>query len=603
MLDFFFYKKAYPELENMSEIELFDHWNKFGSKEGRLPSLIDFQNKYPGFDLIQYKNTKLNSSEKISTDEQYMAFFHHKTIKKDSKLDPVLKKIFKDLKKNKINTPKPININNTDYFGIKTFFPLYYKNINGLNHINNIDATKHFKTRSVENMEYIYKNFNYFYYYDNKHNKSNPLNYNICDLYDDYCGYGYSNKKICNIINYNLIDSTHPNYLDSNELFMFIKTFCLDQLMDKYFVEYETKTDIIPLFYNCENDFAKNFLIEYNLNETLTKNYDYVHFTLDLIFYELKKNNIKWKYLVYTNEPIIITHVLLIHNIFIIYKIIPVQTTNIIFTNLTNTDPNNDIWITTHQQLFLENIYKKKINYLDMNNDFNNDFNNDNTAYVLTINDKRYDYFLTNSNNKKINMNYIKVNGINKKSLNNKKYPNINLGHLACSIGHYLILKKYFNADNPKNILIMEDDNDFNSNFNDRWRTIKKYLNENLDKWEIFNGNCCVTIYPYDLTIVNDEKIIKYTNNTKTNFIYYNQKSIPKIIDYYNTFYFNLIHNNNASWIIDRFFRALICITTIPFLTNEIPESFSNIDNIVQKYFEMCKHVENDINKILDIIM
>lgn len=485
--------------------------------------------------------------------------------------------------------------NNTDYFGIDTIFLPYYKNILGRRHFTDKQIVEYHNNYGIQQkIEYVYKNFN-CYYYDNHNNLESTLN--ICDLYDNYCKYGYDKKKSCNINDYNLIDTKQKNYVDSSYIFEFVKTNCLDQLKKKYYFDYNVKIDIIPLLYYCENSITgKNFLLEYSFNETLTKDYDYVHFTLDLIFSELKKNNIEWKYFVFTDEPIVIEQVLLTHNIFTIYKITPTQKNNIIFSN-PNTTTNNDVWITTHQRLFIENIYKKKFRSLNIECKQNSE----NMAYVLTINEQRYKLFLQNSRNKKIDMSFIKVNGIDKKIFGKNKKSNINLGHVACGIGHYLILKLSFNTNNPKNILIMEDDNDFNINFNNRWNIIRNYLDNNLDEWEIFNGNCCLAIYPYDFMLINNEKIIKYTNNTKTNFIYYNQKVIPKIINYFDTFYFNMIDNiRNNDWIIDRFFRIFTCVTTIPFLTNEIPGTFSNIDNGFQSYSRATKVVENDVMKIIN---
>ena len=45
MLDISFYKN-YPDLLGLSDKKLIHHWNKYGEKENRIGSLVDFYDKY-----------------------------------------------------------------------------------------------------------------------------------------------------------------------------------------------------------------------------------------------------------------------------------------------------------------------------------------------------------------------------------------------------------------------------------------------------------------------------------------------------------------------------------------------------------------------------
>jgi len=569
-MDIEFYKKAYQDLFNLSNIELIKHWKLHGIKENRLPNYKYFSNTYIDFNLEEYKkNTNFN----FINDEQYYAHYHNNNINKLN--DNIINKLDDNII-NKLLNIKYLQKQDTNYLKINSFIPIYYKNINNLIFTNDNQLKNHFIKHGIkEKREYIYKNINP-YYINDKVKWNNVYQYSI-------------NKELkYNIDNYQITNTN--NIFKTDIIINFYKKYCLECLKNDYLLDYKINNNIIPLIYYCENVFGDNFLLKYDNNENIKKNYDYTHFTLKVILDELKNNNIEWKYFVYSTNTFEINKVIMIHNLFTIYQIEPTINNYFMITNLNN---NTDIYITTHQKLFIENIYQKNVFKIDY--PITNIINN--KTYVLTINDTRYDNFIKNALLKQIDMTFIKFNGINKKDLNIN--VNINHGHLACSLGHYLILKE--NENSLENILIMEDDNDFNDNFNTRWYKIKNYLDNNLDEWEIFVGNMSLTIYPYELKIVNGEKLIKYTNSTKTNFIYYNQKIIPKIIKYYNDIYFNLFKIlNNNDWIIDRFIRVFNCITCIPFITNEIPNLISQIDNIKQKYYLDYNIIEKDIYKIIN---
>ena len=67
-----------------------------------------------------------------------------------------------------------------------------------------------------------------------------------------------------------------------------------------------------------------------------------------------------------------------------------------------------------------------------------------------------------------------------------------------------------------KTVLIFEDDNKPLDNFDKRWNTIKTWLDNNLEKWEVFNDYWKANkINPFgyeDLSMFDDIQIIKNIN-------------------------------------------------------------------------------------------
>ena len=70
MFDINFYKN-YPDLVELDDKKLIRHWNKYGEKEGRVGSLVEFYDIYPNFNwgiyLELYPDLKKSG---ILTEEQ-----------------------------------------------------------------------------------------------------------------------------------------------------------------------------------------------------------------------------------------------------------------------------------------------------------------------------------------------------------------------------------------------------------------------------------------------------------------------------------------------------------------------------------------------------
>ena len=76
MLDISFYKN-YPDLLGLSDKKLIHHWNKYGEKENRIGSLVDFYDKYSNFNwgvyLELYPDLKTSG---VLTEEQAAIHYH-----------------------------------------------------------------------------------------------------------------------------------------------------------------------------------------------------------------------------------------------------------------------------------------------------------------------------------------------------------------------------------------------------------------------------------------------------------------------------------------------------------------------------------------------
>ena len=107
-------------------------------------------------------------------------------------------------------------------------------------------------------------------------------------------------------------------------------------------------------------------------------------------------------------------------------------------------------------------------------------------------------------------------------------------GHLGCGLS-FLKVIKIAKDNNLKSVLIFEDDNTPLENFDNRWKIAKKWLDDNTDKWEIFNGGARFPHWD------------QYTNNTKNSEFSADTKIVVKLDENVNLFSSNRIISNN--WI------------------------------------------------------
>ena len=109
-------------------------------------------------------------------------------------------------------------------------------------------------------------------------------------------------------------------------------------------------------------------------------------------------------------------------------------------------------------------------------------------------------------------------------------------GHIGCgrSIQENI---KYAINNKLDTILIFEDDNQPLENYDERWNICKEWLDNNLDKWDIFYGSInleenlnCKTSFFIELN--PDCKLYKPSKHLDTNWIYINKSAYSRILDW-----------------------------------------------------------------------
>ena len=160
------------------------------------------------------------------------------------------------------------------------------------------------------------------------------------------------------------------------------------------------------------------------------------------------------------------------------------------------------------------------------------------------------------------NINSIKINRFN--ALKG------NPGWKYCGLSHQEIIKNNLNCN--KNLLVLEDDCDIYDikNFDNRWSEIKKWLDNNLDKWDIFNGGPTFVERNKYVKILDEKlNIIQVKIARTSNFVYYNKNILNKILNWNPD-------NNIPIDNFDEWCPELKIVTSIPFLSSQY-ESYSDI--------------------------
>ena len=166
-------------------------------------------------------------------------------------------------------------------------------------------------------------------------------------------------------------------------------------------------------------------------------------------------------------------------------------------------------------------------------------------------------------------------------------------GWKYCGLSHLEIIKQ--NIHTNESILIFEDDchiQDIHL-FDDRWSNIKNWLDNNLDKWDIFNGGPTYVEQSKYLKLVNKNlNIVEVNVGKTTHFIYYNKNSFDKILKW----------NSNNNIQIDEFHKwddTLKILTSYPYLATQYNtySDVSNFDINFDKYFRRSqKTIRNYLN-------
>jgi len=168
-----------------------------------------------------------------------------------------------------------------------------------------------------------------------------------------------------------------------------------------------------------------------------------------------------------------------------------------------------------------------------------------------------------------------------KYDINIKRFDAIHndIGWIGCTQSHINIIKNS-KKNNDDFVIVMEDDVELfdRKTFYGKYIEIISYLEENLDKWDIFQFSTTFSDEGCNdnIHMINKKlNIIEYQYGKNTSFIIYNMSTYDKIISYWD----NLSDDKNRnSGIIDQVinkfnFRQW---TVIPFLTYQM-DGFSNI--------------------------
>jgi hypothetical protein len=170
--------------------------------------------------------------------------------------------------------------------------------------------------------------------------------------------------------------------------------------------------------------------------------------------------------------------------------------------------------------------------------------------------------------------------------------------YAGCTLSYQKVIQMAKDK-NMESVLIFEDDNDPFTDFVSNWRIIKKWLDENLDKWDIFNGSPRIEYYDtvkvkYNLD--NNIKLLISNLILNGNFLYFNKKIYDKILN------FKVDDGKNSlSVALDRFigdsnnFNMLFSYPFLSFQQNDFSDTLSYYDDKTNDH-------QMRLNKIKEIV-
>jgi len=236
---------------------------------------------------------------------------------------------------------------------------------------------------------------------------------------------------------------------------------------------------------------------------------------------------------------------------------------------------------------YIENIYNEKKNYY-------------NNAYVINLNSQPVRWIKINKDFTNSSINLVRVPAIR-----NSK------GHIGCGLS-FMKTVNYAKKNNFNTILIFEEDNKPLKGYNKRWNIIKRWLDKNLDKWDIFNGGARLKDWnQYDkkkqsinvfktkmiYEIENSEYLFQTNEIMSTNWIYINKNAYNKVLKWK-----QIISNNDNKFItIDeylgniKYFKTLFCNPHLALQHNGVS---STENNTYRKFNEVDNRLIEIFNEI-----
>lgn len=126
--------------------------------------------------------------------------------------------------------------------------------------------------------------------------------------------------------------------------------------------------------------------------------------------------------------------------------------------------------------------------------------------------------------------------------------PRKDRGYIGLARTHIQIIKMC-KEKGLKTVLILEDDCKPEPNWEQNWYKAKDYLDNNLDKWEVFNGAACCMKSCKNVVVLNKMYLLNTVGGWFSHWIYLNvDKAYEKLLawddlkkelDLYYTFHFN----------------------------------------------------------------
>ena len=175
---------------------------------------------------------------------------------------------------------------------------------------------------------------------------------------------------------------------------------------------------------------------------------------------------------------------------------------------------------------YTDNIYNHKKNYY-------------NNAYVINLNSQGDRWAKINKDFKNSSINLVRLPAIRY-----DKKKQTNGGHIGCGLS-FMKAVRYAKKNNLNTILIFEDDNKPLKDFDKRWNILKRWLDKNLDKWEIFNGGARFigwdeyykkkeSVDVFKTRMIHEIEESEYLFQTgkilSTNWIYINKNAYDKVL-------------------------------------------------------------------------
>jgi len=235
--------------------------------------------------------------------------------------------------------------------------------------------------------------------------------------------------------------------------------------------------------------------------------------------------------------------------------------------------------------------------YFISKKNFTEGYENNNLAYVINLDKRKDRWAKIKERFKGSSILLERVSAIQ----NNK-------GHTGCGLSFMKVVKKA-KDDNLKTVLIFEDDNKPLEGFNIRWLIIKGWLDNNLDKWDIYNGGARFPDWgKYDIndkspyiyetklaySIQSKEYLFTAPQLLSTNWIYINNSAYDKVLEWEAKYSKEDIIRIDTYILNNDNFKNVFSIPHLALQEND----YSDTDNMLQDFNKRDKNLIKIFNDV-----